>query len=268
MACATASKCILYIYIYFQNGTPQGSVSMITMNGKLYVHWRFIPSCHFMWQNFSWGYKTSKTILMRFHPSQEPSEKTKQPHLQPLTLVFAKLWRRSKPELSRPHVDGVPMGGLMEPSRLIMPTPFLQIFPKKMVVEMGKGKPPPFCEGLGYHLPWIIEKPNRPRNWAYFAFPSDFHANSCDWRFSSLGRMLSWRNYPPKDHLGENSEFPYQIPWWLFSIPEMIFFKCPVFWVFLQKCTIKIVIGMPTLEITSVETDTCIHIKYKYMDMH
>ena len=99
-------------------------------------------SCY---KNFSRGDKTSKTILMRFHPSQGPSEKTKQPHLQPLTLVFAKLWRRSKPELSRPQVDRVPMGGLLEPSRLIMPTPFLQIFicHKKMVVEMGKGKNPP-----------------------------------------------------------------------------------------------------------------------------
>ena len=171
-------------------------------------------SCY---KNFSWGYKTSKTILMRFHPSQEPSEKTKQPHLQPLTLVFAKLWRRSKPELSRPQVDGVPMGGLLEPSRLIMPIPFLQIFicHKKMVVEMGKDHEKPTIPP-GQHQ-------HRPRNWAYFAFPSDFHANSCDWRFSSLGRMLSWRNYPPKDHLGEDSEFPYQIPWWLLSIPEMIF---------------------------------------------
>lgn len=50
MACAKASKHVLCIY--FQNGTPKDSVSMITMNGKLYIHWRFIPSCHFMLQKF------------------------------------------------------------------------------------------------------------------------------------------------------------------------------------------------------------------------
>lgn len=158
---------------------------------------------------------------------------------------------------------------LMEPSRLLMPTPFLQVFVchKKWLLkvktsfEMGKASVK-ICLGSWetYHPPGQIQ--HRPGNWAYFAFPSDFHANSCDWRFSSSGRMLSWRNYPPKDHLGENSVlirfhddcFPF-LRW---------FFRCPVFWVFLQKCTIKIVINnkgrnwyMHTVYTLNISTWTC-----------
>lgn len=231
-------------------------------------------SCY---KNFSWGYKTSKTILMRFHPSQEPSEKTKHP--SPTSHIgICQVVKEVKTRVVATSRWGCQWVGCWNLPDLLCQLHFSKSSSaiKKWLLKWEKGKTPPFLWRLGISFALDHEKPtippgqhqHRPRNWAYFAFPSDFHANSCDWRFSSLGRMLSWRNYPPKDHLGENSEFPYQIPWWLFSIPEMIFFKCPVFWVFLQKCTIKIVIGMPTLEITSVETDTCIHIKYKYMDMH
>lgn len=98
-------------------------------------------SCY---KNFSWGYKTSKTILMRFHPSQEPSEKTKHP--SPTSHIgICQVVKEVKTRVVATSRWGVPMGGLLEPSRLIMPTPFLQIFicHKKMVVEMGKGKNPP-----------------------------------------------------------------------------------------------------------------------------
>ena len=144
----------MHTMIYFRN--PKDSVSMITMNGKLYIHWRFIPSCHFMLQNLSWGYKTSKTILMRFHPSQGPLKK--QPHLQPLTLVFAKLWRRSKPELSRPQVEGCQWVGWWN-----LPDLNLHSSATKNGCWNGKREtPPPFCEGFSYNLPWIIEKPTIP----------------------------------------------------------------------------------------------------------
>lgn len=140
MACAKASKHVLCIY--FQNGTPKDSVSMITMNGKLYIHWRFIPSCHFMLQKFLVRVtRPPRPFWWDSIPLKNPRRK-QNTHLQPLTLVFAKLWRRSKPELSRPHGEGCQWVGCWSLPDLLCQLHFSKSSSaiKKRLLKWEKGK--------------------------------------------------------------------------------------------------------------------------------
>ncbi len=174
------------------------------MNGKLYIHWRFIPSCHFMFHNFSWGYKTSKTILMRFHPSQGPSKKTTPSPTSHIGIcqVVKEVKTRVVPTSCGGLVLLLLSAGTFPTDHANSISPTLHL-PQQIVVKnkkhiLKREKETPFFWRLGisfaldHENPTPVKNQHRPRNWAYFAFPSDYHANSCDWRFSSLGRMPSW----------------------------------------------------------------------------
>lgn len=105
-------------------------------NGKLYIHWGFIPSCHFMLQNFSWGYKTSNPISNLSHwylPSCEGGQNPSCPDL---------------------GANGWVAGASQKYYASISPNLHL---PQKWLLKWGKGTPP-FLWRLGISFVLSHEK--------------------------------------------------------------------------------------------------------------